>query len=59
MLDHLGRKEAAESIVRAIEMTMVQGVLPVDLGGSANTIDIADTVVRNLESAEGNDVASD
>ena len=59
MLDHLGLKEAAESIVRAIEMTVAQGVLPVDLGGSAKTTDIADTVVRNLESAEGNDVASD
>lgn len=59
MLEHLGLKEAAESIVRAIEMTVAQGVLPVDLGGSAKSTDIADTVVRNLESAEGNDVASD
>ncbi len=59
MLDHLGRQKAAGSIVRAIETTVKQGLLPVDLGGSAKTTDIADTVVRNLESAEGNDVASD
>ena len=59
MLDHLGLKDAAESIVRAIEMTVEQGVLSVDLGGSAKTTNIADTVVRNLESAEGNDVTSD
>ena len=59
MLDHLGQQKAAGSIVRAIETTVKQGLLPVDLGGSAKTTDIADTVVRNLESAEGNDVASD
>ncbi|HCO93258.1 MAG TPA: tartrate dehydrogenase [Phycisphaerales bacterium] len=50
MLEHLGRKEATEIIVRAIEMTVVQGVLPVDLGGSAGTSQIADTIIKNLES---------
>ena len=50
MLEHLGRQKAAESIVRAIEMTVGQGVLPVDLGGSAKTVEIADTIVRNLKS---------
>ena len=59
MLEHLGRQKAAGCIVRAIETTVKQGLLPVDLGGSAKTKDIADTVVRNLETAEGNDVASD
>lgn len=58
MLDHLGRKEAAESIVRAIEMTVVQGVLPVDLGGSAKTGLIADTIIKNLESAMEDNVPS-
>lgn len=50
MIDHLGLKDAAESIVRAIEMTVRQKVLPVDLGGSAKTIDIAGAVVDNLQS---------
>jgi tartrate dehydrogenase/decarboxylase/D-malate dehydrogenase len=58
MLEHLGEEEAAESIVRAIEATIRQGLLPIDLGGSAKTMQIADAVVRNLESAEGDDVAS-
>jgi len=58
MLDHLGRKEAAESIVRAIEMTAVQGVLPVDLGGSAKTELITDTIIKNLESAMEDNVPS-
>jgi tartrate dehydrogenase/decarboxylase/D-malate dehydrogenase len=58
MLEHLGRKEAADSIVRAIEMTVAQGVLPVDLGGSAKTGQIADTIIKNLESAMEDNVPS-
>jgi len=58
MLEHLGRKEAAEIIIRAIEMTVVQGVLPVDLGGSAGTSRIADTIIKNLESAGEDNVPS-
>ena len=50
MLEHLGRQQAAECIVRAIEATVKQGVVPMDLGGSAKTIDIANAVVRNLQS---------
>ena len=48
MLEHLGQEDAAKSIVRAIEATIQQGVLPVDLGGSAKTMDIAETVIKNL-----------
>jgi len=50
MLEHLGRQSTAECIVRAIEATVEQGILPMDLGGSAKTIDIADAVVKNLKS---------
>lgn len=48
MLEHLGQEDAAKSIVRAIEATIQQGVLPVDLGGSAKTMEIAETVIKNL-----------
>jgi tartrate dehydrogenase/decarboxylase/D-malate dehydrogenase len=58
MLEHLGLKKAADSIVRAIEMTVAQGVLPVDLGGSAKTGQITDTIVQNLESAMEDNVTS-
>jgi tartrate dehydrogenase/decarboxylase/D-malate dehydrogenase len=51
MLEHLSQQKAAGSIVRAIGMTVAQGVLPVDLGGSAKTGQIADTIIKNLESA--------
>ncbi len=48
MLEHLGRHDAAACIVRAIEATLRQGVLPADLGGSAKTGQIADAIVKNL-----------
>ena len=49
MLEHLGRQKAAASIVRAIEATIKQGIIPVDLGGSAKTQDIAESIVKNLQ----------
>jgi tartrate dehydrogenase/decarboxylase/D-malate dehydrogenase len=51
MLEHLGQQEAARSIVRAIEKTVAQGVLPVDLGGSGGTVEITNAIVKNLNSA--------
>ncbi len=51
MLEHLGQQEAAQTIVRAIEMTVAQGVLPVDLGGSGGTVEITNAIVKNLKSA--------
>jgi tartrate dehydrogenase/decarboxylase/D-malate dehydrogenase len=48
MLDHLGESKAAADIVRAIEATIQQGVLPADLGGSAKTMEIAEAVISNL-----------
>ena len=49
MLEHLGEPEAAEQIVKAIELTLQDGVFSVDLGGSAKTMKIADAVVKNLD----------
>ena len=48
MLEHLGQAEAGENIVRAIETTVKQGVLPVDLGGSAKTMEITEAIIGNL-----------
>ncbi|MHC4119145.1 MAG: tartrate dehydrogenase [Planctomycetota bacterium] len=48
MLEHLGEEKAAATIVRAIEKTIAQGVLSADLGGSAKTVQVTDTVVKNL-----------
>jgi tartrate dehydrogenase/decarboxylase/D-malate dehydrogenase len=48
MLEHLGEAEAANSIMKAIDKSTTQGVLTVDLGGSASTSDVADAVIANL-----------
>jgi len=48
MLEHLGEADAANAIVSAIEKTIASGTLPVDLGGSAKTMEIAEAVIANL-----------
>lgn len=58
MLEHLNEQEAAQSIVRAIEMTVAQGVLSVDLGGSAGTVEIINAVLKNLKSVTKDNASS-
>jgi tartrate dehydrogenase/decarboxylase/D-malate dehydrogenase len=48
MLEHLGEAEAAQDIVKGIEATTQQGIVTVDLGGTAKTAEIADSVIENL-----------
>jgi len=48
MLEHLGEKEAADLVVRAIEKTTLDGVLTVDLGGTAKTVDVGNRVMQNV-----------
>ncbi len=48
MLDHLGEQDAGRSIVEAIETTVADGLLSVDLGGAATTSQIAAAVKDNL-----------
>lgn len=48
MLEHLGEKEAADNIMAAVDKSTSEGVLTVDLGGTAKTSDVADAVIKNL-----------
>ena len=48
MLEHLGEKEAADNIMQAVDKATSEGVLTVDLGGTAKTSDVADAVIKNL-----------
>lgn len=48
MLEHLGEKEEADNVIRAMDKTCQDGILPVDLGGKAQTIDIADAIIERL-----------
>jgi len=49
MLEHLGEPDAADLVVKAVEKTTSDGILTVDLGGSAKTADVANHVVQNLK----------
>lgn len=49
MLEHLGEIAAAQNIVKGIEATTRQGILTADLGGSAKTEDIANTIIENID----------
>jgi tartrate dehydrogenase/decarboxylase/D-malate dehydrogenase len=49
MLEHLGERDAAELVVRAVEKTVAGGILPVDLGGAAKTAEIGARVAKNVQ----------
>jgi len=47
LLEHLGEKEAADSVLRAIEQNLKEGkVRTPDLGGSSRTSDVGDDIAR-------------
>jgi tartrate dehydrogenase/decarboxylase/D-malate dehydrogenase len=48
MLEHLGEKNASETLLKAMDKSTLNGILPVDLGGNYSTDEIASEVIRNL-----------
>jgi len=48
MLDHLGESAAAERLMAAVEQVSAAGIITPDVGGSANTLDVTDAVVRAI-----------
>lgn len=48
MLDHLGLKDEAIQLNKAIEETTRQGILTRDLGGSFDTVEVTDAIIKNL-----------
>eukprot|EP01094_Clydonella_sp_ATCC50884_P019579 TRINITY_DN3864_c0_g1_i2.p1 TRINITY_DN3864_c0_g1~~TRINITY_DN3864_c0_g1_i2.p1 ORF type:complete len:388 (-),score=92.57 TRINITY_DN3864_c0_g1_i2:389-1504(-) len=48
MLEHIGMHQQAANISNAIEATLEQGVLTLDLGGTATTQDLTCAVIQNL-----------
>jgi tartrate dehydrogenase/decarboxylase/D-malate dehydrogenase len=49
MLEHLGQEKAAQDIMTAMDESCRTGTFTVDLGGNANTDEVADEVVKQLE----------
>jgi tartrate dehydrogenase/decarboxylase / D-malate dehydrogenase len=52
MLDHLGLKEEATRLNKAIKETTRQGVLTRDIGGTYNTVEITDAIIENLSNVK-------
>ncbi len=48
MLDHLGLRDEAQQVLKAISATTAGGVLTPDLGGSASTREVGDAILANL-----------
>ncbi|MDQ0273370.1 tartrate dehydrogenase/decarboxylase/D-malate dehydrogenase [Cytobacillus purgationiresistens] len=48
MLDHLGLKDEATRLNKAIEETTRQGILTRDLGGSFDTVEVTNAIIKNL-----------
>jgi len=48
MLEHLGHKDAADAIVRAIERVLVEGPRTRDIGGKASTPDVGKAIAGAL-----------
>ncbi len=48
MLDHLGHKDAADAIVRAIEVVLEEGPKTADLGGKASTGEVGKAIAEAL-----------
>ena len=49
MLEHLGLREEAARVMRAIEATTAGGTVTPDLGGTATTREVGDAVLAHLE----------
>jgi tartrate dehydrogenase/decarboxylase/D-malate dehydrogenase len=50
MLDFLGRRDAHDAIVRAIETTLVEGPRTRDLGGTASTTEMGEAIAQRVAS---------
>lgn len=51
MLEHLGEREAAERLMRAVERVTGAGILTPDVGGTATTREVTDAVVDAIYSS--------
>jgi tartrate dehydrogenase/decarboxylase/D-malate dehydrogenase len=48
MLEHLGEKEAADAIINSCDIILSEGNLPVDLGGTKRTHELASLVASKI-----------
>ncbi len=48
MLEHLGHKDAADAVVRAIETVLKEGPRTRDLGGKAGTVEVGKAIAQAI-----------
>ena len=48
MLEHLGERDAAARLMRAVETVTAEGVLTPDVGGTATTQEVTEAVCRAI-----------
>lgn len=48
MLEHLGESGAAERLMAAVEKVSAAGIMTPDVGGTANTLDVTNAVIRAI-----------
>lgn len=48
MLAHLGEHDASAQLQGAVGAAFESGVIPVDLGGTANTKEMVEAVLKNM-----------
>jgi tartrate dehydrogenase/decarboxylase/D-malate dehydrogenase len=51
MLEHLGEKQAADRLMRAIETAVADGILTPDVGGSSTTDQVTEAVIEAIKSS--------
>ncbi len=51
MLEHLGEKDAAVRLMKAVERVCAAGVLTPDVGGKATTKEVTDAVIDAIQSS--------
>lgn len=49
MLEHLGEQEAAAQLMSAVEETCKAGIMTPDIGGTATTKDVTESVIANIQ----------
>ena len=52
MLNHLGMQKESKLLNKAIEETTRQGILTRDIGGTYNTVEITDAIIKNLSAVK-------
>jgi 3-isopropylmalate dehydrogenase/methanogen homoisocitrate dehydrogenase len=52
MLKHLNKKQEAQKIEKALQKTLMRGIMTPDLGGTASTMEMAEAIKEEIVKGE-------